>query len=63
MTTDGLQCIFPFKYKNETTEGNENNLVFKKCATEDLYSRSWCPTGRVNAGDHKLYFCNMYKYY
>ena len=43
MTTEGKQCIFPFKYKNESGDGAVMDLEFKKCSTEDIY-RPWCPT-------------------
>ena len=45
MTTEGKQCIFPFKYKNKTESGDDQELTFNKCSTEDIY-RPWCPTSK-----------------
>ena len=45
MTTEGKQCLFPFKYRNRTDDGTETELTFYKCSTEDLY-RPWCPTSK-----------------
>ena len=39
MTTYGKQCLFPFKYSNETSP----DLTYKICSTLNVY-RPWCPT-------------------
>ena len=39
MTTNGKQCLFPYKYSNET----DPDLTYKICSTLDVY-RPWCPT-------------------
>ena len=38
MTTEGKQCVFPFKYANES-----GPLDFFECSTLDVY-KPWCPT-------------------
>ena len=45
MTTEGKQCLFPFKYKNKTDDGAVMELTYSKCSTEDIY-RPWCPTSK-----------------
>ena len=41
MTVNGLQCLFPFKYHNDTHDDVEFNI----CSVADLY-RPWCPTSK-----------------
>ena len=46
MTTQGKQCIFPFKYTNKTDsspDASTQELIYTKCSTETIY-RPWCPT-------------------
>ena len=46
MTTEGKQCLFPFKYKNKTDntlDSPDQELTYTKCSTETIY-RPWCPT-------------------
>ena len=51
MTTEGKQCLFPFKYRNKTddTSGHDDaewtELEYTKCSTLDIY-RPWCPTSK-----------------
>ena len=45
MTTEGRQCLFPFKYRNRTDDDTTTELIFNKCSTLDIY-RPWCPTSK-----------------
>ena len=48
MTTEGKQCLFPFKYQNKTDnspDASDQELTYRKCATETIY-RPWCPTSK-----------------
>ena len=65
MTTEGKQCVFPFKYKNKTENGDDQELIFNKCSTEDIY-RPWCPTSKkyhipCKMYSYGLYFCYNHK--
>ena len=42
MTTEGKQCLFPFKFKNESGE-----QTFTECASIGVY-KPWCPTKFVD---------------
>lgn len=44
LTTQGEECIFPFRYKNITIDGIETDLTYNECSTVHLY-KPWCPTG------------------
>ena len=49
MTTEGKQCLFPFKYMNKTDDSPDASLqeiTYTKCSTETLY-RPWCPTSMI----------------
>ena len=49
LTTEGKQCLFPFKYMNKTDDSPDASLqeiTYTKCSTETLY-RPWCPTSMI----------------
>ena len=51
LTTDGDDCVFPFKYRNKTNDGFETELTYHECSTVDLY-KPWCPTGNINSQEN-----------
>ena len=62
MTTEGKQCLFPFKYMNKTDDSPDASLqeiTYTKCSTETLY-RPWCPTGMiVNFNRNEISLINL----
>ena len=56
LTTEGEECIFPFKYSNKTADGIETQWTYYECSTVDLY-QSWCPTGKILFGSQTK--CNF----
>ena len=68
MTTDGKQCLFPFKYMNKTDDSPDASLqeiTYTKCSTETLY-RPWCPTSMIvnfNRNEISLIYDEFQKLY
>ena len=62
MTTEGKQCLFPFKYMNKTDDSPDASLqeiTYTKCSTETLY-RPWCPTSMiVNFNRNEISLINL----
>ncbi|TRY78007.1 hypothetical protein TCAL_08608, partial [Tigriopus californicus] len=44
LTTTGLPCLFPFKYRNISWGGEETEIEYWQCSSLDLHV-PWCATG------------------